>query len=56
MRNKAIDRAKEKMKSFSARGSACPICKAPFRHGCSHSILEAKDRLFENYIRAIGGE
>ena len=54
MRNKEISRAKEKMRSFSARGSTCPICRASFRHGCNHSIQEAEDRLFENYIRAIG--
>lgn len=48
-----IRHAKEKMDSFSARGSNCPICKKEFRTGCNHSVAEAEQRLFENYIKAI---
>lgn len=51
--NKKVRRAKQKLDEFSARGSKCPICKANFRTGCSHSVKQAKDRLFENYIKAI---
>lgn len=50
---KKINNAKQKLNNFSARGSDCPICKKSFRHGCNHSIGEAEDRLFENYIKAI---
>jgi hypothetical protein len=53
MNNKKIKRAKEKLNNFSARGSRCPICKKSFRHGCDHSVKQAEDRLFENYIKAI---
>lgn len=48
-----IKHARKKMEEFSARGSLCPICKASFRRGCSHSVKQAEDRLFENYINAI---
>jgi len=51
--NNKIKQAKEKLDNFSARGSKCPICKKPFRHGCDHSVIQAKERLFENYIKAI---
>lgn len=50
---KKVKRVKERMNSFSARGSICPICKKPFRHGCNHSVEQAKDRLFQNYVKAI---
>ena len=48
-----VKNAKDKMESFSARGSKCPICKKEFRKGCNHSVKEAKDKLQENYITAI---
>lgn len=51
--NKAVKKAKEKMESFSARGSKCPVCKKDFRRGCDHSVKQAKDKLFERYILAI---
>lgn len=51
--NKKIKQAKEKLDKFSPRGSVCPICKKSFRQGCSHSVNEAKDRLFQEYIAAI---
>ena len=47
------NKAKEALDNFSARGSKCPICKKNFRRGCNHSVQQAKDRLFENYIRSI---
>lgn len=51
--NKKIERAKRKLQNFSARGDKCPICHKNFRHGCGHSVEEAKDRLFQKYIEAI---
>jgi len=51
-----IKKAKEKMDSFSSKDSVCPICKASFRRGCDHSIKQAKDKLFENYVRAIAAD
>ena len=50
---KNIKRAKDRMNSFSARGSKCPICKRDFRRGCEHSVVAAKGRLFQDYVRAI---
>lgn len=50
---KKIKRARERMEQFSAKGDDCPICKKDFRRGCNHSIKQAKDKLFERYIRAI---
>lgn len=52
-KNRKIQRAKDKMTSWSARGDKCPICKRDFRHGCSHSVKQAKDRLFQDYIKVI---
>ncbi len=51
--SKAVKKAKEKMDSFSARGSLCPLCGKDFRNGCSHSVKQARDKLLENYIRAV---
>ncbi len=51
-----IQQARHKWKDFSARGSKCPVCRKDFRYGCRHSISEAKERLFEDYIRAILSE
>lgn len=51
--NKRIKKAKERLDTFSARDSKCPICKADFRRGCKHSVVQARTRLFEDYIRAI---
>ena len=45
--------ALQKLREFNPRGSRCPICNKDFRKGCDHSVQEAKDRLFENYIKAI---
>lgn len=53
MANKAVKKAKHRMDTFSARGSQCPLCGKSFRKGCNHSVMEAKDKLFENYIKAI---
>ena len=47
------NKAKEKFDNFSAKGDKCPICSKPFRTGCEHTIQQAKDRLFENYIKCI---
>lgn len=51
--NKQVERAKAKLENFSARGDKCPICHKDFRHGCDHSVRQAKDRLFQKYIYAI---
>jgi len=40
-------------REFSARGSRCPICKRDFRHGCNHSVVEARQKLERNVIEAI---
>jgi hypothetical protein len=45
--------AKKALEDFSPRGSNCPICKKNFRYGCSHSVLEAKSFLYEQYIKSI---
>ena len=55
-RNKEIKKAKNKMESFSARGSKCPICNKQFRYGCKHSVVEAKAKLFQAYIIAVAGQ
>ena len=46
-------KAKSKLDMFSARGSNCPLCGKSFRNECNHSVQEAKDKLFENYIKVI---
>lgn len=55
--NKKINAALDRFKNFSPRGDNCPICGASFgasfRHGCDHSVQQAKDRLFQRYIEAI---
>jgi len=48
-----IRQAKKRMDDFSARGSDCPICKKTFRCGCNHSVKQAREKLFEQYIKAI---
>ena len=48
-----VKKARFAMNNFSARGSKCPICHKWFRHGCNHSVIDAKNKLFENYIKAI---
>lgn len=50
------NKAKEKLDNFSARGSRCPICHKTFRTDCNHTVLQARDRLFENYIKSINEE
>jgi len=49
----SIKKAKKRMEEFDPRGSKCPICKRNFRKGCAHSVSEATDRLFEDYVHAI---
>jgi len=49
-------KAKAAMNNWTARGSDCPICKQPFRSGCSHTVDQAKTKLFENYISAIANK
>ena len=49
-------KAKSKLDMFSARGSNCPLCGKSFRNGCNHSVQEAKNKLFENYIKVIAHE
>ena len=44
---------KVKRKQFNARGSNCPICKKPFRNGCNHSVVQAKERIEQDYIKAV---
>ncbi len=51
--NKKVKLAKERMDGFNARGSNCPICGKKFRDGYNHSVNEAKDKLNENYVKAI---
>lgn len=51
--NKKIERAKKRLKNFSAKGDKCPICHKDFRHGCNHSVEEAKERLFREYINVV---
>ena len=46
-------KALNKYKNFNARGSKCPICNKQFRNSCGHSTIEAKERLYENYIKTI---
>ena len=46
-------KAKQHLDNFSARGSDCPICRKVFRTGCKHTVVEAKQRLFENYIKSF---
>ena len=46
-----IRKAKEALKTFSARGSNCPICKKPFRYGCLHSVVEAEEFLEDRLLR-----
>ena len=43
-----------KRSNFHARSSKCPLCGKLFKSDeCPHSIVEAHQRLDENYIRAI---
>jgi len=51
-----VKRAREAYKNFDARTSRCPICKADFRRGCSHSIEQAQTVLFERYVRTVAGK
>lgn len=46
-------KALNKYKNFNAGGSKCPICNKQFRDGCKHSVVEVKERLYENYIKTI---
>ena len=39
--------------TFNARADKCPICHKWFRDGCNHSVLEARKKLIENYIKSI---
>ena len=45
--------ALKRFRNWKARGDLCPICKKEFRTGCNHSVQQARDRLFENYIKTI---
>lgn len=48
----AIRRARERLTNWSARGHNCPVCHNEFRHGCNHSVVQARARLEQNLINA----
>lgn len=46
--------AKQLRDDFCSRTSKCPICKTFFKSdSCPHSVVQAKDKLFQNYIKEI---
>ena len=47
-----LRRALNRQKTFSARGSSCPICGKGFRHGCDHSIVQAEEILIQRVANA----
>ena len=48
-----LRRARQRLSSFQARGSYCPLCGNQFRHGCNHSVEQAIRRLEENVTVAL---
>jgi len=55
-KHKRIQRAKERYEDWDPRGNLCPICGKDFRHGnCSHDVKQARDVLFERYIKEVAG-
>lgn len=47
----SLKKALQRQREFSARGSKCPICKRDFRHGCNHSVVEARTRLADDVLK-----
>lgn len=49
--------AKYLMDRFDVKSSKCPICRKKFRSDdCPHSIPQARERLFEDYVREIASQ
>lgn len=50
-RKRRYQRALTARRSFSPRGSMCPVCKKEFRH-CGHTVREAVETLDRNVVNA----
>lgn len=51
-----ITKAREQFKKFRDSSRKCPICNDSFKsEKCKHSHEEAKDFLFDEYMRSILG-